>query len=271
MDGLIAVTLALLQGITEFLPISSSAHLILPAYVFGWPDQGLAFDVALHIGTLAAVVWYFRHDLVRLLQAWLTSWKPGQHLTATQRPQARLAWSLLVASVPAGLLGLFAGDLIALYLRRPDVIAVATLGFALLLGWADYRCCQIRTLEDVGLREALLIGMAQALALIPGTSRSGITLTAGLMLGLTRQTAARYSFLLSVPVIAAAGGLQVVKLVQSETAVNWGLLMLGAGTAFISAYLCIRCFLQLIEKMGLWPFVVYRLLLGGGLVYWFVL
>ncbi|WP_261841732.1 undecaprenyl-diphosphate phosphatase [Aliamphritea ceti] len=271
MDGLIAITLALLQGITEFLPISSSAHLILPAYLFGWPDQGLAFDVALHMGTLSAVVWYFREDLLRLTSAWLSSWVPGQCLPSDDRPAARMAWSLLVASVPAGLLGFFAGDLIALYLRRPEVIAMTTLGFAVLLGWADLRCRQIRELEDVGFREALLIGLAQAMALVPGTSRSGITLTAGLMLGLTREAAARYSFLLSIPVIAAAGMLQVVNLSLSESTVEWGMLGLGAGAAFISAYLCIRCFLKLIEKMGLWPFVLYRLALGGVLMYLFVI
>lgn len=265
MEFLHIVVLALLQGLTEFLPISSSAHLILTPELLGWPDQGLAFDVAVHVGTLTAVVVYFRHELLRMTHDWFGS-VSGRGQTA----ESRLAWAVLIGTVPVGLFGLLFHDLIETQLRSPLVIATTTVLFGVLLGWADWRGRRQRNEHSLSWGDVVFIGCAQAIALIPGTSRSGITMTAALMLGLTREAAARFSFLLSIPVIVLAGGLEVRKLVADETATDW--LALGWGTALsaVSAYLCIHYFLKLLDRMGLWPFVLYRLLLGAFLFYVFL-
>ena len=194
--------LSLLQGITEFLPISSSAHLILPSALLGWQDQGLAFDVAVHVGTLLAVVLYYRQTVTNMAGAWLATFKANssQHHDSFD---GKLAWWILFATIPAGLFGLLGKDLIETYLRTALVIAITTLLFGFLLGYADLLAGkrtkeQHKPLEKLGIKGAMLIGLAQAVALIPGTSRSGITMTIGLMLGLSRQNAARFSFLLSI-------------------------------------------------------------------------
>jgi len=264
MDTLHALMLALLQGLTEFLPISSSAHLILMPRLLGWTDQGLSFDVAVHVGTLIAVVVYFRHEVVRLSLAWLQSCNRRQ-LTA----DAQLAWFVLLGTLPAAVAGLLLHDFIENNLRSPLVIAVTTIGFGVLLGVTDWNGRQQRSETGLRLMDAVWIGLAQALALIPGTSRSGITMTAGLALGLTRSAAARFSFLLSIPVIIMAGGYETLKLVQQAEPVAWGELMLGTAVAAISAYLCIHLFLRLIERIGMLPFVIYRLLLGVVLLWLF--
>ena len=257
MDYLHAVFLALLQGLTEFLPISSSAHLILLPRLLGWVDQGLAFDVAVHIGTLTAVVAYFRHDVNRLLLAWIKSCATRQ-LDA----DATLAWLVVLSTLPVVVAGLLFHDFIETSLRSPLVIAAATVGFGVLLGVADWRGKKMRSENSLTVMDALWIGLAQALALIPGTSRSGITMTTALALGLTRSAAARFSFLLSIPAILMAGGYESLKLFQQSEPVAWGGLLLGTGVAFLSAYLCIRLFMLLIERVGMLPFVVYRLGLG---------
>jgi len=262
MDNLHAIYLALLQGFTEFLPISSSAHLILLPRLLGWADQGLAFDVAVHVGTLIAVLVYFRVEVLRLLSAWLRS-------LGTRQPDedARLAWFVLLGTLPAAVLGLLLHELIETNLRSPLVIAVATIGFGVLLGVADWRGRQRRNEHSLYLVDVILIGLAQALALIPGTSRSGITMTAGLALGLTRSAAARFSFLLSIPLIIMAGGYETLNLLQQSTPVDWLAIVIGAGVSALSAWLCIHFFLMLIERIGMWPFVIYRLLLGAVLLW----
>jgi undecaprenyl-diphosphatase len=264
MDTMHTLILALLQGLTEFLPISSSAHLILVPRLLGWPDQGLAFDVAVHVGTLVAVVAYFRHDIIRLLQAWLQSCIHRQ-----LSGDARLAWFVLLGTVPAALAGLLLHDVIETWLRSPLVIAWATIGFGLLLGVADRYGRQQRGEAGLQFLDVVWIGLAQAVALIPGTSRSGITMTAGLALGLTRSAAARFSFLLSVPVIVLAGGYETLQLLEQAGPVAWDTLLLGTTVAAASAYLCIHLFLSLIERIGMLPFVIYRLLLGGALLWLF--
>lgn len=264
MDNLHAIYLALLQGLTEFLPISSSAHLILMPRLFGWEDQGLAFDVAVHVGTLTAVVAYFRHEVVRLLLAWLRSFATRQLTT-----DARLAWFLVLGTLPVAVAGLLLHDAIEAYLRSPLVIALATIGFGVLLWWSDRYGRQARAEASLRLMDVVWIGLAQALALIPGTSRSGITMTAGLALGLTRSAAARFSFLLSIPVILMAGGYETLKLVQQATPVAWEAMLIGTLVAAVSAYLCIHFFLRLIERTGMLPFVIYRVLLGVVLLFLF--
>lgn len=265
MDLIQIIVLALLQGLTEFLPISSSAHLILvPQIVDGWRDQGLAFDVAVHVGTLSAVVLYFQKELKPMTRDWFAS------LTSHQlTPDSRLAWAVLLGTIPVGLVGLLFKDLIETHLRSPLVIASATIVFGLLLWWADWQGKRNRDEHSITWRDVLVIGCAQALALIPGTSRSGATMTAGLMMGMTREAAARFSFLLSIPVITLSGALVTKDLIEQAGPVDWSALFIGTALAGFTAYLCIHYFLKLLEKIGMLPFVIYRLILGMLLFYLF--
>lgn len=251
------IWLALIQGLTEFLPVSSSAHLILVPSLLGWPDQGLAFDVAVHLGTLIAVVSFFRKDILKLFLAWVSSIS-GKGMS----PEARLAWGVILGTIPAGIVGLIFKDFIEVNLRSPLVIAATTIIFGLLLWFADKRAKLERDELTLGWQDFLVIGGAQAMALIPGTSRSGITITAGLLLGLTREAAARYSFLLSIPIIVLSGLGVTGDLMGSSEPVDWMALLLGTVIAAVSAFACIHFFLSWINKMGMLPFVIYRLLLG---------
>ncbi len=260
MDLVQVITLALLQGLTEFLPISSSAHLILVPVLTDWQDQGLAFDVAVHVGTLSAVVLYFRAELSRMARDWSVSVLRRQLVG-----ESRLAWAVLWGTVPVGLAGLLFHDFIETYLRSPLVIATTTIVFGLALWLADVLGRRRRDEHTLSWPDVLVIGVAQALALIPGTSRSGITMTAGLAMGLTREAAARFSFLLSVPVILLSGGYETKKLVELGAAVDWFALGLGVVLSAVTAYLCIHYFLKLLERIGMLPFVIYRLVLGGVL------
>jgi len=262
MSILEVVVLALIQGLTEFLPISSSAHLILPSVLLGWQDQGLAFDLVLNIGTLAAVLIYFRQEVRNMSVAWFDSVRYKK-----QTQDSKLAWWIVWATIPAAMIGFLGKDLIETYLRSGYVIAITTLVFGLLLWWADAKALQIKTEYQTGLKGAIILGFAQALALIPGTSRSGITITAGLMLGLTRNAAARFSFLMSIPIIAMASGYDLLKFILSDEYVDWTSLLVGAGVSFVSAILCIHAFLILLNKVGMMPFVIYRLLLAAVLFY----
>lgn len=260
MSYIEAFLLALIQGLTEFLPISSSAHLILPSAVLGWEDQGLAFDVAVHVGTLAAVVIYFRKEVVTLLNAFF-----GSIFKGDRSKEAKFAWMIVVATIPACVLGLFLKDFIELYLRSAWVIATTTIIFGLLLWYVDRNAKLVDDEYQADWKKSLFVGLAQAMALIPGTSRSGATITAALYLGFTREAAARFSFLMSIPIILLAGGYLGLKLVTSGEPIHFGFLMTGIITSFISAYLCIHFFLKLISRMGMTPFVIYRLILGIGL------
>ncbi len=265
MDLTQATVLAVVQGLTEFLPISSSGHLILAPRLLGWPDQGLAFDVAVHVGTLCAVLGYFRHEVVNLTLDWTRS-----VIERRSQGESRLAWAVLMGTIPVGLAGLGLGGLIEQHLRSPLVIAATTVLFGLLLWWADRRSTRSRDEHSLSWPEVALIGCAQALALIPGTSRSGITITAGLAVGMTRAAAARFSFLLSIPVIVLAGGKKTVELVQADMAVDWSPIVLGTILSAASAFLCIHFFLKLLDRAGMLPFILYRLALGLFLfwVFW---
>lgn len=256
-----AFVLALIQGLTEFLPISSSAHLILPSQIFGWADQGLAFDVAVHLGTLAAVVLYFRKEVTTLLGAWF-----GSIFNGRRCGEAKLAWMIVLATIPACLFGFFMKDIIELYLRSAWVIAATTIIFGLLLWWVDRRASQQDDEYQADWKRSLFIGLAQAAAMIPGTSRSGATMTAALHLGFTREAAARFSFLMSIPVIVLAGSYLGMKLVTSGAPIEFGGLGIGLAVSFVSAYACIHVFLKLVTRLGMLPFVIYRLLLGVGLI-----
>ena len=254
-----AILLAVLQGLTEFLPISSSAHLVIPSLVLGWPDQGLAFDVAVHVGTLSAVLFYYRADLAHMARSWF-----GSLAGAPPDDNSRLVWYLALATLPAVAVGFFAGDYIESDLRNLPVIATTTLVFGILLGMADRRVAKPGS-EQITLSLALLVGLAQAIAPIPGVSRSGVTITAALMLGMSRHAAARFSFLLSIPVIAGAGVLKGWELASSGASVDWLVLGMGAVVSGITAYLCIALFLRLLDRIGLMPFVYYRVVLAAVL------
>jgi undecaprenyl-diphosphatase len=263
LDSVQAVVLALVQGLSEFLPISSSGHLVLVPHFFGWPDQGLAFDVAVHVGTLFAVVAYFRRELAAMVRAWLVSLAGGG-----VTPDARLAWCVILGTIPVGLVGLFFGGLIEAKLRNPLAVAVMLSFFGLLMWLADRVGRQERDEHSVGWRDALLIGCAQALALMPGTSRSGITMTMGRALGLTREGAARFSFLLAVPGIGMAGAYEFVKLLTGGgDGVDWGTIALGVAVAAVTGYLCIAWLLRVINRIGFAPFAIYRLAIAA-LIFW---
>ncbi|MDG6777226.1 undecaprenyl-diphosphate phosphatase [Thiomicrorhabdus sp. zzn3] len=264
LDWIQITFLALIQGLTEFLPISSSGHLILMPHLFGWPDQGLAFDVAVHIGTLSAVLFYFRHDIWLMTRDWSTSL-----ITRQPTSNSRLAWWVIFATLPAIGFGLLINNGLEEQLRDPLIIAATTIGFGVLLWWSDVKGKRIRDEYSLSFKDIAIIGGAQALALIPGTSRSGITITAALMLGLTREAAARFSFLLSIPVILGAGLLKTRDLMESTDPVQWQALIGGTLLSAVSAYIVIALFLKWINRIGMAPFAWYRFALGGLLIYLF--
>ncbi|MEM7053643.1 MAG: undecaprenyl-diphosphate phosphatase [Pseudomonadota bacterium] len=260
MTWLQIVVLALIQGVSEFLPVSSSAHLALVNQFSDWADQGLAFDAAVHTGTLVAVLIYFRSDLANLLSAFSAS---------ASRAQKTLLFALLIATMPALLVGALASSWIELWLRSPLLIAATTIVFGLLLGLADLSGKKDRPIERIGPKSALWIGLAQILALVPGTSRSGVTITAGLSLGLTRESAARFSFLLSIPIIAAAGGWGFVSGMRDGGSFELVQFLLGAMVSGVFAWLTIALFMAWLKRFGMMPFVIYRLILGVFLLIWF--
>ena len=269
MDWLQIVVLALVQGLTEFLPISSSAHLVLPAHLTDWPDQGLAFDVGVHFGTLIAVVAYFRVELLRMAQGVITFPAHRQYSTDID-----LVLKLGLATLPVAVVGFVSKDIVETHLRTIPVIAAATTGFALLLWYADRRPRETTSLDSetvLGWGQAGFVGLMQVLALIPGTSRSGITITAALLAGLSRTSAARFSFLLSIPTITGAQLLLTLDLLETDDQQRWFDLISGAVLAGLSAYLCIHFFIALVERTGMLPYVIYRLILGGLLVGLYIL
>ncbi len=263
MGLLQVVVLALVQGITEFLPISSSAHLILVPRFASWPDQGLAFDVALNTATWLAVIIYFRKDITQLARGFFRS-LARRGLAGDK--DATHAWMLIVATVPVAVAGLLAHDAIAGSMRSLKVIGVSSIVWGLLLYISDRRP-GVKDFGSVTWKGVIVVGCAQALALIPGTSRSGITITFGLFTGLSRTGAARLSFLLAVIVGGLAGASEGVKLLGAANHTDWAMLSIGFAIAFVSAYLAIHLFLRLISRASMTPFVVYRIALGVLLLY----
>jgi undecaprenyl-diphosphatase len=265
MNFLHLILLGLLQGLTEFLPISSSAHLILLPLIAEWQDQGLALDIAAHIGTLFAVIIYFRIDIKNIISNGVKSapWHDNNI-------NARLFWFMCLATIPVSVVGLSLHDFISEYFRNPLIIAAATIFFGILLWWADVKGKQDRDDETLCLKDIIWIALAQVLALIPGTSRSGITITAGLMLGLNRKTAARFSFLLSIPVIFLAGCYETLLLIRAGESTDVVYFAIVFIFSWLAAWLTISLFLRFIEKTGMLPYVIYRLLLGTILLYLFL-
>jgi len=263
MGTLHAFLLALVQGLTEFLPISSSAHLVLLPVVMEWQDQGLVMDIAAHLGSLFAVLFYFRHDLNKLINGWLQSFGANN----SSNEDARLAWLLLWATLPIFIAALLVQAYLIPHMRNAVVIGVASIVFGLLLWHADKSGKQTRHNNDLTMRDALMVGIAQAFALIPGASRSGVTMTAGMWLGLTRVEAARFSFLLAIPTILAASLYGGYRSLQYDVVINWGLTLGVVACSAIVAFLCIHWFIKFVSKIGMLPFVIYRILLGVILLF----
>lgn len=257
MTFLQLAVLALVQGLTEFLPVSSSSHLILVSHVFNWEDQGLELDVAVHVGTLLAVLVYFRHELVGMLRAWLQTAHDPEALQ-----QRRLSLALMIATVPVVLVGGVFYSSIAGAMRDVRLIAIATLLFGVLLLLADRLRPSSRQLEGLRLSDGLWIGLAQVLALVPGASRSGVTMTMARFLGFAPDAAARFSFLLSIPVIAAAGVRGAWAVALQGSALAWQEFAVATLFAAVAGWLCIAVFLAVLKRLGLMPFILYRIALG---------
>lgn len=263
MEFVQAIVLGIVQGLTEFLPVSSSAHLFLVPFFLGWLTPGLVFDTSLHLGTLVAVLLYFQKDASLLFKGWITSLKTRK---INETPDSYLAWLIIFATFPAGVIGLAFEDLIEAKLHGPlgpSIIMWMLIIVAILLFLVDRKSAGEKTVYDVGIKIAMIIGFAQALALIPGTSRSGITMLAGLMMGLSRTESARFSFLLGIPVIGAGGLFKLKDLFEEEITMEV-LLYFGLGflAAAISGYLCIRFLLKFLQSHSFTPFVIYRIILG---------
>jgi undecaprenyl-diphosphatase len=257
-----AVVLGVVQGLTEFLPISSSAHLRLVGEAFGWDDPGAAFTAITQIGTEAAVLLYFRHDIARIIGAWVSS------LFRSERrgdPDARMGWLIIVGSIPIVVLGLLFQDQIETTLRDLRIVATALIVFSLILYWADRVGAKKRELGDLTVPHGIIYGLAQAMALIPGVSRSGGTITAGLFLGYTRSAAARYSFLLAIPAVLGSGFFQAYEALTGDVegaGVAWGPTILATVLAFGVGLAVIAWLLRYLAHGSFVPFVVYRIALG---------
>ncbi len=254
--------MALVQGITEFLPVSSSAHLVLIPAVTGWTDQGLNIDIAAHLGSLAAVAVYFRSDVSSLASGVMVAvlWKPDGN--------SRLALLLAVASVPTILVGAFLVALNTGSFRNAEIVAWATLAGAIALLVADRMTLRTSTTQNMSIKHAILIGLAQILALIPGASRAGVTITAALLCGYDRREAARFSMLLSIPVVLAASAFSAFQIAaRGEVALTYAALI-SAALAFAASYATITLMMQWLRNASYMPFIVYRAILGIGLLWW---
>lgn len=260
MDIFQALILGVVQGATEFLPISSSAHLVLVPWWLNWSNPGLAFDTILHLGTIVAVIVYFYCDLWRIIVAWLRMVLRRE----TGDPAARLGWWLIVGTVPAAVLGAVLEDFFESLFAFPPGVAVLLIVTGVILAASEHLGKRIRSLEDLRWSDALVIGAAQACAIAPGISRSGVTIAAGLGKGLKRADAARFSFLLSVPVIVGAGLKQSFHLATEPTQPDQLLLLVvGLVAAAVTGYLAIHFLLRYLQHRNLYPFAVYCWLMGG--------
>ncbi|MBI3182340.1 MAG: undecaprenyl-diphosphatase UppP [Myxococcales bacterium] len=263
MSLLEAVVLGLVQGLTEFLPISSTAHLRLAPELFGWADPGAAYSAVIQLGTVAAVVIYFWRDLIKLTRAFFSGlWRREPFDTL----EARLAWFVLLGTIPIGAFGLAFKDAIETSLRSLYVVSAALIALAVVLFLAERFASHRRTVSEMTLRDGLIIGAWQALALIPGSSRSGTTLTGGLALGFKREDAARYSFLLSIPATALAGLFELKHLLQASERPSVLAMGVGAAVAFGSGMAAIAGLLRFLRTRTTLVFVAYRIALGAALL-----
>ncbi len=252
MDILNIIILSLIQGVTEFLPISSSAHLILLSELSNFPDQGLAFDIALHAGSLLAIVIYFRNELKKIL-----------FLTNDGKQYFRL---MIIASIPLPIIGLLFVDYISLYLRNIQSIAIMTILFALLLYFADRERKESKNILNCSIAIMIFIGLMQTLAIVPGVSRAGIVITAALLVGFSRNDSIKISFLLSIPAIFMASTYQTLQLLRTSDVVLINEYVLGLLFSFIFSYLTIKIFISSINKITFSPYIIYRIILGSVLL-----
>jgi undecaprenyl-diphosphatase len=268
-----AITLALVQAFTEFLPVSSTAHLVLFPWLLHWPDPGLAFDVALHAGTLLAVILYFFKDWVTLTLCGLGMKYPANASPEEVSLNRRMFWYMVIGTIPGGVLGALFEHKIDENFRTPPVIGLSMVLVALLMWWADSKSRFTRPLEQSNLGDAINIGTAQALALCPGVSRSGITITTGLLRGFTREAATRFSFLLSTPLIAGAVASHLPKLIHQHKAGSLDLplstLVVSILVSGVAGYFVIAFFLRYLQTRTLKPFIIYRLVFGIAIVAYF--
>ena len=253
-----AVVLGIVQGLTEFLPISSSAHLLILSQVFGWDDPGAAFTAVTQIGTELAVIIYFRREIAAILRAWARSFT---HAEARHDPDARMGWLVIIGTIPIAVLGLLFKDQIETAFRNLWLVALMLIVFGLILGVADALGARVKTERDLTVRDGILYGLAQSLALIPGVSRSGATISAGLAMGYTRASAARYAFLLAIPAVLMSGLFEARK-ISSEPNVSWGPTLLATIIAFSVGFAVIAWLMKWLTTRSYLPFVIYRVALG---------
>jgi undecaprenyl-diphosphatase len=262
-----SIVLGLVQGLTEFLPVSSSGHLILFTKIFGWQDQGLFFDVVLHLGSLLAVLFYFRNTLIKMVKAVFSK----KEELAQDR---KLFWFLILSTIPAVILGIFLKDRIENTFRSVYIVVFGLIFWGLVLWGADLYLKNYKNPKDIkkfNWKNALFVGFAQSIALFPGTSRSGITMSAGLFSGFDRESAIRFSFLMSIPVISGAGLFTLLDVIETGASFpNYLFLALGFLSAFVSGLLAIWFLMKLIKKRSFTPFVIYRILLGLIILLFFV-
>lgn len=254
-----AIVLGIVQGLTEFLPVSSSAHVLLLSEIFGWGDPGAAFTAVMQIGTETAVLIYFRHDIARIISTWARSLvKPELR----GQLDARMGWYVIVGTIPIAILGFTFAEQIETVARNLWLVSVVLIVFGVILGLADHYGKKTRGIETLSMRSGLVFGLGQALALIPGVSRSGATITTGLLMGFNREAATRYAFLLAIPAVLASGLYQATK-IGDDANVQWAPTIVATLIAFVIGYAVIAWLIRYVSTKSYMPFVIYRVVLGS--------
>lgn len=262
LSWLQAIVLGISQGLTEFLPISSTAHTLVVSRLLGWPDPGAAFTAVTQVGTELAVVIYFRNDIARILKAWFSSLTKADQRS---NPDAKMGWYVIIGTIPIGVAGLAFKSSIETTARNLWLVAASLIFMGVLLGLADRYAKHTKSEADLNTKNAILFGLGQALALIPGVSRSGATITAGLAMGYKRDVAARYSFLLAIPAVFASAALTAGD-IASDDFVNWPATIVATIVAFIVGFIVIAALMKYLQTRTFMPFVVYRIVLGSVLI-----
>ena len=258
LSWLQAIVLGISQGLTEFLPISSTAHTLIVSKLLGWPDPGAAFTAVTQVGTELAVVIYFRQDIARILKAWFSSLTKKSERA---NPDAKMGWYVIIGTIPIGIAGLAFKSSIETTARNLWLVAATLIVMGILLGLADRYARHTKSEADINTKNAVLFGLGQALALIPGVSRSGATITAGLAMGFKRDVAARYSFLLAIPAVFASAALTAGD-ISSDSFVNWPATIVATIVAFVVGYFVIASLMKYLQTRTFLPFVIYRIALG---------
>lgn len=258
LSWLQAIVLGISQGLTEFLPISSTAHTLIVSKLLGWPDPGAAFTAVTQVGTELAVVIYFRQDIARILKAWFASLTKKSERA---NPDAKMGWYVIIGTIPIGIAGLAFKSSIETTARNLWLVAATLIVMGILLGLADRYAKHTKSEADINTKNAVLFGLGQALALIPGVSRSGATITAGLAMGFKRDVAARYSFLLAIPAVFASAALTAGD-ISSDSFVNWPATIVATIVAFVVGYFVIASLMKYLQTRTFLPFVIYRIALG---------